>query len=73
MFNSLLCSVTGLIIDAFGELRDQLEQVKEDMEVKSGGGFILFLLHFKQSNPCHLKFCFTVQVFHLWNWERIFR
>lgn len=25
---------TGLIIDAFGELRDQLEQVKEDMEVR---------------------------------------
>lgn len=25
----------GLIIDAFGELRDQQEQVKEDMEVKS--------------------------------------
>ena len=25
---------TGLIIDAFGELRDQQEQVKEDMEVK---------------------------------------
>ena len=24
---------TGLIIDAFGELRDQLEEVKEDMEV----------------------------------------
>lgn len=24
----------GLIIDAFGELRDQQEQVKEDMEVK---------------------------------------
>ncbi len=23
----------GLIIDAFGELRDQLEQVKEDLEV----------------------------------------
>lgn len=23
----------GLIIDAFGELRDQQEQVKEDMEV----------------------------------------
>lgn len=34
VFNSLLCSVVGLIIDAFGELRDQLEQVKEDMEVK---------------------------------------
>lgn len=28
---SLLLS--GLIIDAFGELRDQQEQVKEDMEV----------------------------------------
>lgn len=27
------CVLTGLIIDAFGELRDQLEQVKEDMEV----------------------------------------
>ncbi|MGH0140035.1 UNVERIFIED_CONTAM: hypothetical protein FKN15_010016 [Acipenser sinensis] len=25
---------TGLIIDAFGELRDQQEQVKEDMETK---------------------------------------
>lgn len=30
-----LCALitTGLIIDAFGELRDQQEQVKEDMEV----------------------------------------
>lgn len=26
---------TGLIIDAFGELRDQQEQVKEDMEVRT--------------------------------------
>lgn len=26
--------ILGLIIDAFGELRDQQEQVKEDMEVK---------------------------------------
>lgn len=26
----------GLIIDAFGELRDQQEQVKEDMEVREG-------------------------------------
>lgn len=25
-------SISGLIIDAFGELRDQLESVKEDME-----------------------------------------
>ncbi len=25
----------GLIIDAFGELRDQQEQVKEDMEVSA--------------------------------------
>lgn len=31
-----ICGVNtlGLIIDAFGELRDQQEQVKEDMEVK---------------------------------------
>lgn len=36
-FVLLICLVwfvspTGLIIDAFGELRDQLESVKEDME-----------------------------------------
>lgn len=32
-----LCPATpGLIIDAFGELRDQQEQVKEDMEVHQG-------------------------------------
>lgn len=30
----LLSNTVGLIIDAFGELRDQQEQVKEDMEVK---------------------------------------
>ncbi|XP_013392084.1 ryanodine receptor [Lingula anatina] len=30
----LLAIMQGLIIDAFGELRDQLEQVKEDMESK---------------------------------------
>ncbi|XP_033625850.1 ryanodine receptor 2-like [Asterias rubens] len=30
----LLAIIQGLIIDAFGELRDQLEQVKEDMETK---------------------------------------
>lgn len=29
---------SGLIIDAFGELRDQQEQVKEDMEVR--GNFV---------------------------------
>lgn len=29
-----MCVATGLIIDAFGELRDQQEQVKEDMEVR---------------------------------------
>lgn len=28
-----VCVDAGLIIDAFGELRDQQEQVKEDMEV----------------------------------------
>lgn len=27
--------LSGLIIDAFGELRDQQEQVREDMEVRS--------------------------------------
>lgn len=27
-------NTVGLIIDAFGELRDQQEQVKEDMEVQ---------------------------------------
>lgn len=31
---SPLRSPSGLIIDAFGELRDQQEQVKEDMEVR---------------------------------------
>ncbi|XP_071962240.1 ryanodine receptor 2-like isoform X3 [Antedon mediterranea] len=30
----LLAIIQGLIIDAFGELRDQLEQVKNDMETK---------------------------------------
>ena len=30
----ILITISGLIIDAFGELRDQLEQVKEDMESK---------------------------------------
>ncbi|KAK7820062.1 hypothetical protein U0070_022594, partial [Myodes glareolus] len=30
----LLAIIQGLIIDAFGELRDQQEQVKEDMEVR---------------------------------------
>lgn len=30
----LLAIMQGLIIDAFGELRDQLEGVKENLEVK---------------------------------------
>ena len=30
----LLAIIQGLIIDAFGELRDQLEQVREDLESK---------------------------------------
>jgi len=51
---------TGLIIDAFGDLRDQLEQVKEDMEVsrvtncrlkranlnRSFRRYLQYLLHF---------------------------
>lgn len=32
-YDQLLHPPPGLIIDAFGELRDQQEQVKEDMEV----------------------------------------
>lgn len=36
MLNVILMNIIlGLIIDAFGELRDQLEQVKEDMEVNN--------------------------------------
>ena len=32
--HSLVSRVAGLIIDAFGELRDQLAQVQEDLEVR---------------------------------------
>ena len=37
MLTTSLCCLpwSGLIIDAFGELRDQQEQVKEDMEVRA--------------------------------------
>ena len=31
-YKSLVSAVSGLIIDAFGELRDQLDSVKENME-----------------------------------------
>lgn len=48
----LLCAA-GLIIDAFGELRDQQEQVKEDMEVQSCSVFIFFT-HLS----CHIDHCF---------------
>lgn len=34
MLTSKPLVAAGLIIDAFGELRDQQEQVKEDMEVR---------------------------------------
>ncbi len=47
---------SGLIIDAFGELRDQQEQVKEDMEVRFDTFFhsqhrqvLYWYLPFKQS------------------------
>ena len=33
-FSHSLILVVGLIIDAFGELRDQLAQVQEDLEVR---------------------------------------
>lgn len=41
---------SGLIIDAFGELRDQQEQVKEDMEVR---------LCSSQAVCCQLYCCFS--------------
>ena len=43
--------VAGLIIDAFGELRDQQEQVKEDMEVRVD----FFLTHTCQSMEVQKK------------------
>lgn len=46
----VLCA--GLIIDAFGELRDQQEQVREDMEVQ------LRIIYFHTSlkyAKCHLN------------------
>lgn len=56
---SCLYLTLGLIIDAFGELRDQQEQVKEDMEVS------LFLtLHF-----CCGHSVFTAFIKELWQWE----
>ncbi len=33
-FDAFKQTVSGLIIDAFGDLRDQLEQVREDLESK---------------------------------------
>jgi len=46
----VLCA--GLIIDAFGELRDQQEQVREDMEVK----LLLIYFHSSLKNAkCHLN------------------
>ncbi|KAF7230923.1 ryanodine receptor 3-like [Nothobranchius furzeri] len=41
----LLAIIQGLIIDAFGELRDQQEQVKEDMEVRLVSVLSLFLMY----------------------------
>lgn len=57
----------GLIIDAFGELRDQQEQVKEDMEVSA-----VTRLKRGQSVPV-LTFFFLIlgvdKMLHLWNWK----
>lgn len=55
--------VIGLIIDAFGELRDQQEQVKEDMEVSvyththSIGEAKLFALPLHRRNLTSLLGC----------------
>lgn len=35
VLSAFIFKILGLIIDAFGELRDQQEQVREDMEVCS--------------------------------------
>lgn len=56
--------LTGLIIDAFGELRDQQEQVKEDMEVRRertrtfalvGSSVIFFFLFSSSDQMFHLR------------------
>lgn len=46
MLNKLSLPPSGLIIDAFGELRDQQEQVKEDMEVRPGSKTAAQLFNF---------------------------
>ena len=43
---------SGLIIDAFGELRDQQEQVKEDMEVRLGATILFFSSSYKLMQKC---------------------
>lgn len=50
----ICCSIScydvsvGLIIDAFGELRDQQEQVKEDMEVRVSHSTLRLTVAFAQ-------------------------
>jgi hypothetical protein len=55
--------ILGLIIDAFGDLREQLDSVKETLEVIKR--FLLFCLFL-------LNIYILVQMFYLWNWSRLF-
>lgn len=48
-------TLSGLIIDAFGELRDQQEQVKEDMEVRLGAT-MFFSMSYKLLQKCTGKY-----------------
>lgn len=48
-----MCAATGLIIDAFGELRDQQEQVKEDMEVSRTA--VIHMYCIKNKTKCEKK------------------
>jgi len=55
--------ILGLIIDAFGDLREQLDSVKETLEVIKR--FLLFCLFL-------LNIYILVQMLYLWNWSRLF-
>ncbi len=69
---------TGLIIDAFGELRDQQEQVKEDMEVLGSLLFdkkkytlsFLILIDVSDFTLCIAS---PDQMLYMWYWEWLLR
>lgn len=75
MLNKLSLPPSGLIIDAFGELRDQQEQVKEDMEVRIGSKTVLHsyltLPYELNQNLTSCLFLLSDQMLHLWHWQRL--